>query len=56
MFINYNYTWYICAKTRNALSWEKKFNVQRNAAYGYVCSGDLDLEQVTLAECKDNQT
>ena len=47
--------------TRNALGLEQtiffqKFNVQRNSAYVYFCSDDLDLEQVTLAKCKDNQT
>ena len=24
--------------------------------FNYFCSGDLDLEQVTLAKCKENQT
>ena len=48
-------------QTRNALNWEQtacfqQFDVLRNSTYVYFCSGDLDLEQVTLAKCKENQT
>ena len=48
-------------QTRNALSWEQpahfqQFNVKRNSAYVYLCSHDLDLEQVTLAKYKEIQT
>ena len=46
---------------RDALSWEQtarfqQFNVQRNSVCVYFCSGNLALEHVALAKCKENQT